>query len=691
MEENPKTSEEVQAPQAEEKKPELTPEEKKLKQIQALKRAGLAIGGVYLALMAGIIAYAFLTGGSDIGVFNYLPVSQAKFGNFIFKVFNVLFGGLTLAVVGLALFGLIKGLLAKKEEVDKKKKGMRIAIFGGVGVLLLGALWILALAVLGPKLVSDIKSGIVTVPESTIGLTAPVEIVFDASYIPLDTELYEIISYTWSFGDGDTANGKTVSHRYTQKGGADGRYTVSLDVAYRDGTGQQYSTEYGVEVSIDNELVAASFVASPDSGEVPLKVTFDASNSYDPDGEIISYEWDLDGDGRYDDAEGMIVEYEYTQEGTFEAVLRVTDNNGEYNTTTATIEAGSVNGLRAVISSDLATGDYYYIGEKYEFSGDLSQVREGEITKYEWDFGDGDKTQSRTASHTYDEAGTYTVTLTITDSEGNKDSGELEIEVLDEGTPPAAEISVSETSGPVPLKIEFDGTGSFDAEDDIVQYEWDFDNDGELDDSGSTASHTYSAIGTYEAKLIVTDSAGNKDETTVQIEVTAQGANAVLELDSTNGEVPLTVSFDASASSYKEGNIVSYTYNFGDGKSYTGGSTVTYKYTSVGTFTATVTILADDGSTATDSVQIVVRPVELTACFTVNNDSGNAPLYLSVDPSCSTGTITGYEWNFGDGEISFDRKPEVHLYEAQGTYTVTLEVTGEGGIIDTFSNEITVN
>lgn len=686
MEETPNMPEEQVV-----KKPELTPEEKKAKQIQALKRAGLVAGIAYLVVMLAIVAYAFLTGGNDLNVFNYLPVSQAKFGNFLFTVFNVLFGGLTLATVGLALFGLIKGLLAKKEQPEKKKKGMRIAIAGGIGVLLLAVLWIVAIAFMGPKLVSEIRSGIVTVPESTIGLTAPVEIVFDASYIPLDTETYEIISYTWNFGDGDTANGETVSHRYTQKGGTDGRYTVVLAVAYRDGSGQQYETEYGLEVSIDNELVAASFVASPSSGEVPLSVTFDASNSYDPDGEIIDYEWDLDGDGRYDDAEGMIVEYEYTQEGTFEAALRVTDNNGEYNTYTSTIEAGSVNGLRAVINSDLASGDYYYVGEKYEFSGELSQVQEGDITKYEWEFGDGDETQSRTASHTYDEAGTYTVKLTVTDSEGNKDSVELEIEVLDEGTPPAAEISVSETSGPVPLAIEFDGTGSFDAEDDIVQYEWDFDGDGELDDSGSEASHTYQEVGTYEAVLVVTDSAGNEDETTVTIEVLAQGANAVLEVDATNGEVPLTVAFDASASTYKEGNIVSYTYDFGDGNDYTGGSTVTYKYTSVGTFTASVTVLADDGATATDSVQIVVRPVELTACFTVNNDSGSAPLYLSVDPSCSTGTITGYEWDFGDGEISFDRKPDLHTYETPGTYTVTLEVTGEGGIIDTFSNQITVN
>lgn len=670
--------------------PELTPEEKKAKQKEALKRAGMALGILYLAALCGIVAYAALTGGEELVIFNYLPVSQAKFGNFLFTVFNILFGGITIAAIGIALFGLIKGLLAKQEEPDKKKKGMRIAIFGGIGVVLLAVLWLGAIWFLGPKLVSEIKSGIVTIPENVIGLTAPTEVVFDASYIPIDTDQYEILSYTWSFGDGDTSNGKTVSHRYIHKGNADGRYTVTLKVEFRDAAGQQYSSEYAVEVSISNELVAASFVASPSSGEVPLKVKFDASNSYDPDGEIVSYEWDLDGDGNYDDAVGATTEHEYTQEGSFEAGLKVTDNNGESNTTSQTIEAGSVNGLRAVINSNVVTGDYYYVGEKYDFSGELSQVRTGNITKYEWDFGDGEKTQSRSASHTYEEAGNYTVTLTVTDSEGNKDSGELKIEVLEEGAPPTASIKASDTSGSVPLNVDFDGSSSVDADSDIVQYQWDFDNDGTFDDSGDKVSYTYQEVGVYEARLVVTDATGNEDEEIVQINVSAQGVSAVLEVSTTNGEVPVTVQFDASASSYKDGDIVSYTYDFGDGNTYTGGSSVTYKYRSIGTFNASVAILADDGKTATDSVQIVVRPVSLTACFTVNNSSGSAPLYLSVDPSCSTGTIKSYEWSFGDGDVSFDRKPEVHAYTTAGTYTVTLEVTGDNGIVDSFSNTITV-
>jgi PKD repeat protein len=451
-----------------------------------------------------------------------------------------------------------------------------------------------------------------------------------------------------------------------------------------------------VEVSIENEQTSASFVANPDSGEVPLTVEFDATSSFDPDGEIVSYEWDFDGDGRYDDAEGEVVEYEFTQEGTYEVSLRVTDNNGDSATTTETIEAGSVGGLRAIITPPLGEGDIYYIDERYEFSGELSQYREQKIVKYKWDMGDGTKLEGRSAKHTYDAPGDYTVTLTVLDADGNSDDVLLELQVVEEGTPPKAKISTDPeaengiVTGSVPLEITFDGTVSTDAEDDIVDYEWDFENDDEIDDSGSTVTYTYSETGSYEARLLVTDSAGNTSESTVEIVVTDQGVVAELSANVSSGEVPLTVSFDASGSTYKEGNIVSYEIDFGDGSDpYVGDATVTYKYSAVGTYTVTLTVVGDDGSKDTDSMQIVVRPVSLTACFTVNTTSGSAPLFIVVDPSCSQGTVKSYSWDFGDGEVSFDRKPETHTYDTAGTYTITLEVTGDSGIVDTFTKIVT--
>jgi len=680
--------------------PVLTPEEKKAKRKAMLKRLGIVSGTTYVALLVIIVLWGTLLAEKELTLFHYLPISQAGFSGFFYTLFNILLGIATGGTLLIALYGLIRSLLIKKEEVDKKKKFSRIALWYGLGFVLTIVLWLIGIWFLGPRLVAEMRYGspIITDPENTVGLTSPVTISFDASQIPVDSDTYSILSYAWNFGDGATGTGETVTHEYTQKAEGNGIYTVILNVEYTDiKSGERFDYETSTEVVIENELTAASFVANPDSGEVPLLVTFDATSSFDPDGEIVSYEWDFDEDGRFDDATGEEAEYEFTQEGTYEVTLRVTDNNGESATATKTIEAGSVGGLRAIITSPVSEGGIYYVDEEYDFEGKLSQIREGKIVKYKWDLGDGTKLESHGISHTYKTAGTYEIVLTVQDADGNADETTLEIQVVEEGTPPTAkietdpELSSGAVSGPVPLEVSFDASGSTDPEDDIVNYEWDFENDGTVDETGNEATYTYSEVGEYEARLITTDSAGNTDETMVIVEVTEQGIQAVLEADVSNGEVPLTVKFDASGSTYKEGSIVSYEINFGDGSDlYVGDATVTYKYNSVGTYTVTLTVIGDDGEKATDTMQIVVRPVSLTACFTVNTDSGNAPLFIAVDPSCSQGTIQSYEWNFGDGEISFDRKPETHTYSEVGTYTISLEITEGTNIVDTFTKTVTV-
>lgn len=666
-----------------------------------LRRFAAVLGISYAVILLAIFAWALFVGQNEITVFKYLPITQSVWGDFLLKLFNIMMGILVGAGLLSSLFGFLKSLLIKKEEVDKKKRASRLALWGGLGFFLLTVAWLAGIWFLGPRLVEEQRYGspIVTTPASPLNLTTPVEVSFDASQIPVDPDVYKILSYLWEFGDGESGNGMSIAHTYTQKAEGDGIYTVKLTVKYMDlKSGQQFEDEYKTQVGISNEQTAAAFTANPGSGEIPLEVHFDATASFDPDGEIVSYEWDMDNDGKYDDATGEETDFTFTLEGDYIVSLRVTDNSGEYSTISETIEAGSIDGLRAIISTSVGENGTYYVGEDYEFSGERSEIGSGKITKYSWNFGDGSKSvQSRTVSHSFTKAGVYKVTLSVQDPDGNTDQTELELTVTEEGNVPVAAVSTLPAmssgmlTGPLPLEVDFNAGLSVDADDDIVDYEWDFDNDGAVDDTGSTVTHLYETEGTFVTLLIVTDSVGNKDELEIPVTVTAQGIVANLEIDQSNGEVPLTVRFDASGSSYKEGNIVSYEYNFGDGsESYVTGSSVSYKYNDVGNYHATVTVLGSDGKTATDSVEIVVRPVALTACFTLNTASGTAPLFVAVDPSCSTGTISTYVWNFGDGVLSYDHKPDTHSYTIPGTYTISLEITNPEGIVSDFENTVTV-
>jgi hypothetical protein len=118
---------------------------------------------------------------------------------------------------------------------------------------------------------------------------APVEVTFDAS--PSSDPDGLIVRYDWDFGDGAAGAGITVKHTYTTSGA----FTVNLTVTDDKGATNIISNVL-ITVAEPNEAPVASFTATPFSGQAPLEVTFDASGSSDPDGTIVTYEWDFGDD-----------------------------------------------------------------------------------------------------------------------------------------------------------------------------------------------------------------------------------------------------------------------------------------------------------------------------------------------------------------------------------------------------------
>src|SRR5690606_32025118 len=115
-----------------------------------------------------------------------------------------------------------------------------------------------------------------------------------------------------------------------------GSYTVTLVVT--DDGGLTDTTSVEVEVTAPNQAPVASFVADPSSGDAPLEVSFDASGSEDPDGEIVSYEWDF-GDGN--SGGGVNAAHPYDEPGGDEGTLTVTDDQGATGPAGETIEVSA--------------------------------------------------------------------------------------------------------------------------------------------------------------------------------------------------------------------------------------------------------------------------------------------------------------------------------------------------------------
>lgn len=119
-----------------------------------------------------------------------------------------------------------------------------------------------------------------------------------------------------------------------------------------------------------NRAPIAKFSLTPPEGAVPLTVEFDAGESSDPDrGDTLTYAWDLDGDGAFDDATTSSTQYVYTSAGERTVSLQVTDSRGAIATTSQSVTAGGAGeGLAATIAA--STPDQFRVGDVIEFAGE---------------------------------------------------------------------------------------------------------------------------------------------------------------------------------------------------------------------------------------------------------------------------------------------------------------------------------
>jgi PKD repeat protein len=108
-----------------------------------------------------------------------------------------------------------------------------------------------------------------------------------------------------------------------------------------------------------------------------LTVAFDGTASSDPEGNVLTYVWDLDGDGAFDDAAAATASYTYTQPGTFTVRLRVSDPSSATGTSSVTISVGNTPPT-AVIDTPLA-GTTWKVGDVISFSGHATDAQSGNL------------------------------------------------------------------------------------------------------------------------------------------------------------------------------------------------------------------------------------------------------------------------------------------------------------------------
>ncbi len=476
----------------------------------------------------------------------------------------------------------------------------------------------------------------------------------------------DTLSFRWDFGDGTVKEGIRLTHRYDSFGVFAGQLQVRDDSGH---VGNLATTSF--QVPINHPPLAE---AGPDQqGEPGQLFQFDAGASTDPDGDPLTYRWDF-GDGLRQ--EGGKVEHRFAQSGFYQVKLRVEDNSMSPCNNASDVLEVWVNAPPVVDAGDHRTTA---VGEKIVFDQVRAHDSDGEITDYRWDFGDGHLGTGAEPTHRYEAPGTYLVKLRVSDSSSApNDSASDTLQVV-VNAPPIPQITVATISVAVGDEVAFSAENSHDPDGRLIAYRWDF-ADGVSRD-GIKTKHIYKAPGSYNVTLSVSDDSGTASATAQIQQVIRVNHPPVAEAGKDRRVTSSVVFFDGSGSSDKDGSLIDYLWDFGDGKQ-ASGMQVAHLYQTPGTYQVTLSV--------TDDSETVSRQQSDTATIIINQapiaDAGADQIAApqtevqfdasrSVDPD---GDLVAYQWEFGDGNKA-QGSSVAHTFEHVGAYQVRLTVHDDSG------------
>ncbi len=297
------------------------------------------------------------------------------------------------------------------------------------------------------------------------------------------------------------------------------------------------------------------------------------------------------------------------------------------------------------------------------------------VSSWTWDFGDGTPAATGvTATHDYAAAGSYPVTLTITDSRGLSAQTVKQVNVSAPHANPTADFTVTPTG----LTAAVDASASTATDGATLTYDWDW-GDGTPHGSGKTASHTYASGGDKAVVLTLTDSLGGSSSLTKT--VTVSHADPVAAFTPTISG--LDVSVDAGASSASDGATLTYAWSWGDSSSDSSGVTASHTYAASGSYDVTLTVTDSLGGTKSLTKSVtVVDPASLeVATSTFGTDVASGWGSASTGGAWST-TGSGFSVSGGEGRLNL---------AAKDTRTATLPSASAGdveGLVDVGLNKV---
>ncbi|MDF1544220.1 MAG: PKD domain-containing protein, partial [bacterium] len=477
---------------------------------------------------------------------------------------------------------------------------------------------------------------------SPISGTEPLSVTFtDLSTGTIDT-------WSWTFGDGGTSTAQNPSYTFNSAG----TYDVTLTVTGPGGSDAE--TKIGYITVNPCVTPTAGFVGSPVSGDYPLTVNFTDQST-----NATSYSWSF-GDGGTSTAANP--SYTYTTAGTFTVTQTVTNSCGSdqmVRTAYITVTEPPCDPPVADFNGSPTSGTE-------PLTVNFSDLSTNSPTSWSWTFGEGGTSTAQNPSYVYNTAGTYTVTMTATNSCGSDVATKVDYITVDPSTSSQAR-ALSDISV----------LGSF---------------------TGSYLS-TYTSDNNYE---VITEALSTSHPRKV-----TSNAEHKWNFNVGTGGGGMMFYVEAYRPSNSDGDDFIFEYSTDDA-TYVGMVTVAsateqvYSFAMPAGLTGTVYVRVRDSDRAWDLtsldavyvddmyIEYSTAPTAPTAEFAGTPVSGFTPLTVNFG-DLSTGAPTSWSWTFGDGGTSTAQNPS-YTYNAVGTYTVSLTATNSyGSDTNTKTNYITVS
>jgi len=473
------------------------------------------------------------------------------------------------------------------------------------------------------------------------------------------------LTYLWNFGDGTTSTETNPTKTYATAG----EYIVKLVITDKDH--QQDSVSYHVFV-VNSPNV--NFTANPTSEQCFKGNKFNFTNTSNGAFSGLKYTWDF-GNGVTSTETNPSISY--LAPGNYTVTLRGTFND----VCPAVISKQIVVNPMPAANFSFATDSIN--NKKINFTNSTT-ISSGTLN-YNWFFGDNNSAVDLNPTNTYSKNGVYNVTLVASSNKGCTDSITKTITI---GT---NVFGVGFGVGPTTQcfngnKFTFSNnsigkTGS------TLSYLWNFGDGTTSTDANPIKSYT--AIGDYTVKLIVTSNQGDKDSSTTTVHVLASPTAQFTVSPSTEYCLSANNLFSFNNTSIiPVSNSATYMWDMGNGN-FVSNQNATTVYNSANIYPVTLVVTLNNGCTNAVTHNVTVKPAP-TASFVYGADRNNYKNISFENASHVIADTLSYVWSYGDGATSTNIQSN-HLFTNNGTYPVKLVAIGSVyGCKDSITQNITI-